>query len=1223
MRLLQREEAAALRIPVASPVLGDVRDVLLLPPEANANALGGERVRSRAIRQARWRPKSLVVDADGEAVLGSSATDGAVHDAQTRGGARSSGGVSGGGSGDEANLHACMRLLWSLVACFASAVCLPAVALGFPATVLFTMTRSMRKNVLVPLGVLWWERTLFAANYILLLGLLAVLMAIVFAVGPRQAALGNVSSAAWVIGGMLLATSVPVWAFLASTNTHRYWNRVPGGLTRTYIRFTFANLRTVVALLFTTLQLASFPVARLAALSADADRRAGGSGNSTAPLAQLPGFSQLSPSDLATVYAEIDQISTYVVGLLPFFDFFTILMWVCIGAVALWLIWLAVPVTQQLLLVWWIGALQLPPAPDAGGARSSSSSGGGGVSSSASTALQLAKLGGQRGAGNDGRSRDAAQDDDADDGGMEGGAPGEASANGRALDPEQAQDMLNQMAERDEETGGGGGGDAGAGWRTFARAAAPRMSAVVEGAAPAHRQRTWLSQLAFDLARGRYFARYLYGQRVHGFMQYLLGDLFYVSITSNLLRTVNCRVACVSPGVCTATLYSQPSQVCWTSSQHQLMAGMGMSAFLVYIYTATFASSLMVDVLDRGDTLDIRTTPRFEVTDRIVQLTVLACYILVDPLVAVSPVAIQAALMLAMVIYVERTRPGSDRTILLRSCLFQINLCVAVAALTAYTRVPWLPLVLMGGSIVLVLLITMARYIPLSRRLGARDLRYAIHGLGSADDNLDDEGLVRVRGQDQQLLHEANAALAAGEHADAIAKYKRAVLYPPTQNEAAVALALMAYEARYMPRYLLNTLRICQVFLSRSPSSTRLTGHARQTMRVLRFACEWELNEVPTERFVDMLAWLHGMRERNDGKALATAHAWCLLGLMYERVGTVGVQGLVRRRDRVLFAMKRTQYYDLARTCMERGAKVRGGHAPTLHLARYLLDGIGGDGKPDFDRALDLLAYLVQQGYRRAYWFMGVAWWYRVLVSTTVPQGTRDLWHAWAYDAWRFGALAGDYTCHIRAQQLPPRPRPLLESSLPRAPGQLEAFRRAHTAAAPHAPAPAPARTTHASSQQPPPRRPTEALPAAPGPSARHANVDWDADAEAAAAAAVAVAGEGEPSLTMVADVSPDWVPPPELDRDAATLDAAAMAATVVTGFTDAVAAWALTGDGAALATVPTDASSTAAYYDPDASVYPTADAEDDADGEADDPNDVFDPSSLHRPSSTYYDSEP
>ena len=34
----------------------------------------------------------------------------------------------------------------------------------------------------------------------------------------------------------IIATSLPVWIFLFATNSHRYWNRVPGGLTRVALR---------------------------------------------------------------------------------------------------------------------------------------------------------------------------------------------------------------------------------------------------------------------------------------------------------------------------------------------------------------------------------------------------------------------------------------------------------------------------------------------------------------------------------------------------------------------------------------------------------------------------------------------------------------------------------------------------------------------------------------------------------------------------------------------------------------------------------------------------------------------------------------------------------------------------------------------------------------------------------------------------------------------------
>ena len=115
----------------------------------------------------------------------------------------------------------------------------------------------------------------------------------------------------------------------------------------------------------------------------------------------------------------------------------------------------------------------------------------------------------------------------------------------------------------------------------------------------------------------------------------------------------------------------------------------------------------------------------------------------------------------------------------------------------------------------------------------------------------------------------------------------------------------------------------------------------------------------------------------------------------------------------------------------------------------------------------------------------------------------RDLWHGWAYDAWRFGAVAGDVACQIRTNQLPPRHSPLSQSSLPRTPGQLEAAISSGYRPAPHVDFDGPARGRDSG----PAEGPGMAHHHAPPAGARRPGGPWTGAA-----------------------LAPDWSPPPAND---------------------------------------------------------------------------------------------
>jgi len=1044
-----QKEQIALSTHLASPVFGLLDDFETAPRDANLEA-GAEIDVQRPPRSRRPRLMSLIVsdgDNDGQA---------AFHSGDYNGPQKLPEGLQ-----LRDDVGGCARFYWAIVAAFVATFTFPLTALAFTAHVLFTVVRSLRKNVLRPLGVTRFERIGIGLNFGLFILLIALSLVIVFFIGPEAQSLGfNVVG--WCIAALLVSTTLPVHFFMISTPSNRYWNRVPGGLTRPTIRWTFANVRAIGALLFTAVQLLSFPLARLRAIVADANTRVPGEDNDA-----LPGLSDLTPAQLEEAYAAVQRYSTFLVGLLPIQYSYYYVLWLALGAVAVWIIWLAIPVAQQLLLIWWVGALQPRGArhvrkkskkqkadvaaeakPDAAAVAAASSA----------TVMELGSTGTMATGGSELDQVELAP--------LNTGGADEVDDRASVGSSDSTDSLASNMTESTVTLaldGSGAGSGTGAARPTDesgrGRSADPDLEqARLAEQAYAGGERTALSQFAFDLAIGSYFTKFLFGLTLHGLVQYLLGDLFYVSIASTLLRSVDCTLHCVNTTatggggggtgapaeVCAFTLDAQPDSICWLTWEHQMYAAIGLCAFFLYVYTATFATPLMADVLEKGDKLDIRTTPRFVILDRITQVLILVCYVLIDESVAFVPVGIHAVVGLVMVIMVERTRPGSDRTVLLRSWLYQIHFLFAGATLTAYARVPWLPFFLIVGGFVFLSFITFARYLPLRRRIKVKDLRFAVQGIGRADDNLDAEGLVRVRGKDLHLLEEGDRALDDGRIEAAIGLYKRALFNGPTQVEAASRLMLLSYDGRYPARFLLATLRLSKLFIKHAKSGPRLNRRQNQLFRVMRALCELEIHLPLSERFADLLGELDYFRRKRP-RDIYSPYAWTLLALLYERVAFLGPSGLVNKRTRAdaeLRRMDRAGLLALALECLVRGAGLRtaSGRVPRggsvflakLHLARFYMDGLGTPPNPA--AAIDQLTSAVARGCTHAYYYLGIAYMHRAATDPTAERSDRQEWLAFAYDAWRFGAQAGDTWCEARLAEVASKATlpPLSESRLPR-----------------------------------------------------------------------------------------------------------------------------------------------------------------------------------------------
>ena len=830
-----------------------------------------------------------------------------------------------------------------MITALPSLLLFPAAAVGYVVAVMQTLIRSIwrdpgNKNKRVggraPKMAKWFFWPLFAL-------LVALAIAIVFYFGPSSVADATGAPLDGTLLTFLLLTIIPIIGFVVMTGSHHYWNRVPGGLYRNTYRWTIANARTMLAIFFSAVQMISFPLSRISDIYQDANRRFG---NQT-----MTGGDN---SSYEGAMKELENIMNYLVAYIPFADkFWELVLYISLAAVALWVIFLTLPVAEQLVRVWWVDWNLLAQYN------------GMAVDQLAGTSSEWTS------------SAPAASSSSA------GGKPSS---------------HLRRLIRSTSEV-------------SITDAGKPREFDYFVGEDGQQIILPAGSRFLFRMATGRVLGRPLHSKAVHGLLQYLLGDLFYVTITSLLLRSFDCTLECTTSGGCVAHLDSMPAQVCWTVPFHQALAMWGFFAFLVYFYTASFATPLMSDVLDLNETLDIRTTPRFDIIDRVSQVVIIACYVLIGQNVVFLPVVVHTVVNTAMITFMERYKPASDRTVLLRSSLYQVGVCAAVAALTGYFRVAWLPIGFMGGGTALIALVALIRYVPLRNQVPKEDIMQAIAGLGGAD--IEDVDLLRVRGEERYLLKDAAKCLEKDDYEGAVTLLKRAMFNHATFVSAATMLGRITYEGHIVPRKLACCILICRLMLDSSSGTSMVSRSQKRMFQSLHFLAQCDLGLRPTVHPGKMYVTLENMRFKKD-RHLADQYSLTALALLHERRALGGPMGVEEKGH--MARMTDSERERLAFLCLQLAVKRWNGATAALHLARYYVEGIGTER--NYGRALEILNGLAErQRFTHVYTYIGMLYLHRShqaakktarQLSPQVKQFREE-----ALAAWRKGADRGDPTC--------------------------------------------------------------------------------------------------------------------------------------------------------------------------------------------------------------------